>query len=267
MKKALEREAIILDVLKTREKLSTIEATEMLNVSESSVRRIFSSLENSGQAARVYGGIKLANKNELNYSFVESEYKKLNEKRTIGLQASLLIDDRDIVYLDCGTTIQQLAIALKARLVNRELHDIRVITNSLINMQILNEYCLVVLVGGQYHDNRKNFSGFTTEKFIQMFKFNKSFVGADGFTLSDGFMSSDTETSRLNEIVISLSDKSYVLIDSSKIGRNSFVRYATSDEVEAVITDAKVSEEYKLQCSKQKFQLITSSIASLQCDE
>ena len=258
MNKITERENVLLDILKTRTKLSTNEAKKILNISESSTRRIFHNLEEEGKIIRVYGGIKLAKPGDLNYSFIESESKNLPEKRSIAVRASQLVENNDIVYLDCGTTIQQLAIAIKTRIQNNDLRDIRIITNSMVNMQILNDYCVVVLIGGQYREHRKDFAGFASEKFVQNFKFSKSFLGADGFTIEDGFMATDTDTARLNEIIVTCSGKNYVLMDSSKIDSNSFVRYAPVVSIEALITDPGITDRFKSLCANSGFKVIIS---------
>jgi DeoR/GlpR family transcriptional regulator of sugar metabolism len=47
----------------------------------------------------------------------------------------------------------------------------------------------------------------------------------------------------MNQLVVERADHAYVLVDSSKFGRSSFVQYAGFGEVETVFTDAGLAEE------------------------
>ena len=69
MSKQTQRTETILNILKIRQRLTTIEAMELLDVSESTVRRLFSELEQEQKVIRRYGGIQLANKTPGEYSF------------------------------------------------------------------------------------------------------------------------------------------------------------------------------------------------------
>jgi DeoR/GlpR family transcriptional regulator of sugar metabolism len=61
--------------------------------------------------------------------------------------------------------------------------------------------------------------------------------------LNGGFMTTDERTSKMNQCVVERADYAYVLVDSSKFGKSSFVQYAGFDQVETVFTDAGLSRE------------------------
>lgn len=244
MSKILDRENILLDILKVQKKLSTAEATQLLNISESSARRLFTDLEKSNKITRVYGGIQLTSSTGFDptYSYDAFEKRNVLSKQSIANYASNLIYDNDILYFDCGTTMFQLALATKNRIANQELKNIRIITNSLPTLQLMNDVCDVILIGGKYREGRKDFAGYASEKFVRNFNYKKSFFGADGFDPVQGFTATDAETARMSELVISRSEKNYVLLDSSKICVLSFISFAEASSIEAAITDAEVPE-------------------------
>lgn len=250
MSKFIDRENMLLEILKVRKKLSTVEATQLLNISESSARRLFTDMEKSNKIIRMYGGIQLSSSSgfDPSYSFDVFEKKNVLSKQSIANYTSTLITDNDILYFDCGTTMLQLALATKNRILNSELNNIRVITNSLPNLQILNDVCDVILVGGKYREGRKDFAGYASEKFIRNFNYKKSFFGADGFDPVQGFTAMDAETARMSELVISRSEKNYVLLDSSKICVLSFISFADASVIEAVITDSEIDENKVAVC-------------------
>jgi len=249
MNKSLDRENIITNYLEVHGKLSTNDAISMLNISESSTRRLFAEMEKSNKVSRVYGGIKLPTVSlDYVYSFDELETKNSDAKQSIAQFAANLIENNDVIFLDCGTTILQLAIALKSRIQKSELHNISVLTNSLPNMNVLNDVCDVILIGGKYRSWRKDFSGFATEKFLRHFNYRKSFLGADGFDAEQGFTGSDRETARLMEEVITRSEKKYILLDASKLGVLSFVPFVSASNIDLAITDSSLTSEQALYC-------------------
>lgn len=256
MSKTHEREARIMDALMEEKKLSTEQVMSLLDISRSSARRFFLELEESGSVVRTLGGIQLVSVKELDYSFDDLESKNLDEKRQIACTAANLICEEDIVYFDGGTTLFQLAMVVRQKLQNRELQHIRVVTNSLANLQILNDCCDIILVGGSYRARRKDFAGYAAERFIQNFNYKKAFLGADGFDFSDGFMATDADTAKLNELVVKRSRESYVLMDSSKFGVQSFVSYARAADIKAVISDKNLDSAFEASCSQANLVVI-----------
>lgn len=256
MKKSIKREQMILNQLKVTSKLETREVMDLLNISKSTALRLFSDMEERGLLVRVFGGVQLANPMTPEYSFIDLEHKQLEEKKRIADYACNLIEDTDIIFLDCGTTTYQLSIALCERLQQGKLRNLQVFTNSIANMQILSEYCDVILIGGSYRPHRKDVAGIASVKFLSFFHFTQSFIGADGINLTDGFMTTDLNTAHLDEMVIARSARSIVLADSSKFGRRSFIGYAAPDQVDLVITDSSFDEEDVTHYQNQGFKSI-----------
>jgi DeoR/GlpR family transcriptional regulator of sugar metabolism len=254
--KMSEREILVLDALKNNEKLGIEDIASILGISESSVRRLVKFMGKNGKIIHIYGGIQRAPTTSTIYSFTEFEKKHILEKRAIAKCAAKFLKEKDAIYLDSGTTLFQLAIAIKESIINGELHDIRVITNSFANMEVLNEVCEVIIIGGKYISKRKAFEGFAAERFLQGFNYNKAFLGADGFDMKEGFMGTDTETTRLNEILIPRSDEVFVLINSHKIGIRSFVSYSSINQIKTIITDSNISPKIAKEFNNMNISLI-----------
>jgi DeoR family fructose operon transcriptional repressor len=258
MSKTQDREKIVLEALDQKKKISIDEVTSLLSISLSSARRLFIEMENSGKVVRTHGGIHLVSTKGSEYSFEELESRNLSAKQQISACAAETMADDDVVYFDSGTTLLQLAIAVKARLNAGTLRRIKVITNSFANLEVLQDSCHVILIGGEYHASRKAFAGYPSEKFVQNFLYKKAFLGADGLDLNEGFMTTDTDTAKLNEVVIKRSDASYVLLDSSKFGLRSFVSYASISEIRAIITDNGIDTDILAQCAKANLEILVA---------
>lgn len=238
MNKKASREEYILNALQSANRMTTGEAANILGISEATVRRIFSDLEKSGKVVRNYGGIQLA-ENTPSYSFEQREKIFQQEKIEIGRLAAAAVMDEDTIYLDCGTTIFQMALALSVRIAKNEFSSLRIITNSIANTQAIvpSPSCKVYLIGGEYNDRRRDFSGPLTEKYLSPFHFTKCFLGCDGMHIQSGFSSNQIDISSLNTRVIERSDAKYVLLDNSKFNQCSLIAYAGLSEIDGIFTN------------------------------
>ena len=239
LNKLNSREAYLMSIVNSSGQLTTNEAVELLGVSEATVRRLFSKLESEGRVTRNHGGIQLAAGYGSTYSFDLRDKYKRAEKIRIGQYAASLVEDGDTIYLDCGTTVSQMTRALGTRIVNGEFTSLNIITNSIANVQALppSSACCIILVGGRYHYDRRDFSGSLTEKFVSPFYFSKCFLGCEGVHATAGFFANQLDVSDLNTVVIRHSKKTAILTDCSKFERSSLVSYARLEEADMLITD------------------------------
>ena len=221
--------------------LTLAEAMDLLDVSESTARRMFAELEHSGVAIRVHGGIRCIEQAPTTYSFEFGAQMNIDKKAAIAATACDYLEDGDVIFCDSGTTIQCFCAELVRRL-RRDKLNIKVYTNSLANLELLSAYIPVHLVGGEYRANRKDFCGFLAEQALRGVYFTKSFVGADGCVDAKIFTTTDFETMRMNEIAMNNSRKTYMLTDSSKFSLSSHVAYAPVERIDTIVTDDGVPD-------------------------
>lgn len=245
MDKNEARERVLMNALNARGKMNTEDAMEMLEVSESTARRMFIRLENRGEIIRTIGGIQLVQENPMAYSFERINSQNLEQKVQIGILSAGLIEPGDVVYLDSGTTTVQICNALIRRINEDLLGDVTIFTNSLANLNVLSSVCTVHLIGGEYRIERRDFGGFMAEEAVKLVSFSKCFIGADGFVLPSGFTTTDFATASLNQIVLLRSGQKIVVADSSKFHRGSFVTHARTEDITCVITDKDIADETK----------------------
>lgn len=256
--KAIEREKVLMERLTRQRKLDLDEAVGLLEVSESTVRRIFSKLEESGKAIRTHGGLTLISDNLAEYSFETLINSRHAEKMAIGACAAREIRSGDILYIDCGTTVLALCISLVTLIRENAISDIQIFTNSLANLEALSPTLRVNLIGGRYRPNRKDFAGYLSEMTLRELHFTKCFLGTDGITASNHFCATDFDTAALNQIVTQNADKVYVLCDSTKFGKASLVSYADASSVNVVITDGAANRTVKESFKAQDVEVITA---------
>lgn len=250
-----DREQLLMARLSVVQKLSLAEAMELLNVSESTARRMFAKLERDGAAIRTHGGVQAVGGAMTMYSFERGARTNIEKKTAIARQAVSYLEDGDVVFCDSGTTIQCMCAELVSRLREEKL-KIKLYTNSLANLELLAPHMQVNLVGGEYRAYRKDFCGYLTEQALQGLRFTKSFVGADGCVGEGQFTTTDFDTARMNQIAMRNSEKTFMLADSSKFGNSSHVAYASIENLHTVITDCKIASAALARLQGHKAQIV-----------
>ena len=150
-------------------------------------------------------------------------------------------------------------MSLINRIKNENISDIVILSNSLTNFNPIANYCKVILLGGEVRLSRLDVCGSVAEEVLKKFHITKAFLGADAININKGFMTTDERTARMNEIVLTDADTSYVLTDSSKFDKASFISYAKPDVISEVVTDWNLQHEIK-----QKFRQIGYAIKEVE---
>ena len=269
MNKAEIREKDIMALLRVSGKVSVAEAMALLDVSESTVRRLFNKLEADGLAVRTYRGISINTVSGAreSYSFEKNELFRADEKVEIGEAAEALIEEGDTIYLDSGTTVLKLCAAIAHRCAlgsgggadakyAEKYGGVTVFTNSLANLNLLSEYMNVCLIGGEFRPHRQDFCGYLTDEVIKKLHFTKCFVGADGYSVKNGLTASDFDTARINQLVVAGSEKRILLADTSKAGKTSVIHYAPIGSVDTLVTNKGLDADTKAALLKMNIKVI-----------
>lgn len=245
IKKTAASENILLKEMQLNGCVTLKEAMKKFGMSEATVRRLFARMEEKGLGIRSHGKISLPDSTYNFYRYEASEELYVKEKKAIAEEAVKLVRNGDVLFLDSGTTVCLFSMALAEALRQKNKHDIKVFTNSYMIINILNDLAEVVLIGGTYRPNRKDFCGYMAEKAMRDCHFDKSFLGTDGYNAIAGFTTTDFESARICETAIERSDNTVILMDSHKYKKAAVISFSKGENISAVITDHKLSEEGK----------------------
>ncbi len=237
------RSSRLLEMLQLNRRLGVKTVADSLGISVATVRRLLARLESDGKVIRTHGGVRLAPHLGADYSYYVSSTHRSREKALIGRAAADLVISGEKLFLDSGTTVLKLAEALALRAQTGSVKNVVVLTNSLALVEALARWCRVMLVGGDVRVERRDVCGPVTEETLRQFHVNRAFLGADAIHIKSGFMTTDERTGKMNEIVLHNAAHSYVLADSEKFNRDSFVRYAELGDIETIFTDPGISED------------------------
>ncbi|HHV75432.1 MAG TPA: DeoR/GlpR transcriptional regulator [Thermoanaerobacterium sp.] len=233
-----ERRMKIAEILSKDKSITVSELSEILGVSESTIRRDLKMLEIDGFIQRTHGGAILNTHTHYEPSFVEKEDYELPSKMQIGKMAASLIEEGDSVIFDAGTTTLMIAKSLQ------DIH-LTVVTNSpIIAIELSNRNNIELIVtGGIERLNTKALVGPIAEMVIRNFKVDKAFIGANAISYENGLMTPDIIEANTKKAMIDVSNEVYAVVDHTKFGKKSFVKFADISDITAIITDDELDYE------------------------
>jgi DeoR family transcriptional regulator, fructose operon transcriptional repressor len=243
MKKSELRTSGLLEMLQINKRLGVQMMADSLGVSVATVRRLLTRLEADGKVIRTHGGARLSPHLGTDYSYYLAAAHRSREKALIGRAAAEVVVSGDRLFLDSGTTVLKLAESLSLCVQSGTLKNLVVLTNSLALVESMARWSKVILVGGEVRAERRDVWGPITEETLRQFHVSKAFLGADAIRTGSGFLTTDESTAKMNEIVLRNASQAFVLADSEKFRRDSFVQYAALGDVECIFTDAGVTAD------------------------
>lgn len=223
-----KRLEIILDTLEKEEAVSNKILMDKLSVSESTLRRDLSYLQDMGKITRVHGGAVLNNIAASEINFTDNQKTKQNEKAIIGKKAAKLIKDAKFIYLDAGSTCHALIKYLSPG------KDVIVVTNGLMHVDdLISKNISTILLEGKIKPSTKVTTGIKTLDAISKYNFDLAFIGANGFD-ERGFYTADPNEAVVKAKAIENSTRAYILADKSKENIKYYQTIATRDEIKLI---------------------------------
>ena len=230
-----QRFDIILKLLEEKKSVTVTELRELLDASESTVRRDITALDKAGKLTKVFGGAVALNHKVTAYEPTVAQKSELNkeEKQKIAKYAASLITPDDFVYLDAGTT---------TGLMLEYLAGVRAafVTNAVSHAQTLAKMGIrVYLIGGELKSSTEAVVGSQAMQMIQMYHFTKGFFGTNGVSKRHGFTTPDPNEALVKQEAMRQTERCYVLADSQKFGMVSSVTFGVFEEA-TILTETAV---------------------------
>lgn len=203
---------------------------QLLDSSESTVRRDLGELEQEGRLHRVHGGAELFHSLQEELSNQEKSVKNSQIKQALAQKASRFVYDNDVIFIDAGTTTEFLLPFLQGK-------NVTVVTNSIHHATRLVDLSIkTIIIGGYVKQTTDASIGSVALEQIRQMNFDKAFLGMNG--VDEAYLTTpDMEEAVIKKAVIPNAKVSYILVDGTKIGQVSFVKVAAIDQV-TIITEA-----------------------------
>jgi DeoR/GlpR family transcriptional regulator of sugar metabolism len=236
-----QRHRAILDYLAAKQFARSSTLSDLMAVSEATIRRDFLLLERHGEIERMHGGAILSQRMRTEPAFSSSETAHPLEKQWIGKVAAGLVESGDTVFVNFGTTTSQVIRHLLRR---TDIADVSIVTNNLSALlEPDGSGFEIILVGGSFRRHSYSVVGrFATQAIRQIFA-NKAFIGVDGISPKYGSttpVSAEAEISRL--MIDHTQGKVVVVADHSKWGVVSNFEIAPLSLIDTLIMDKGLSK-------------------------
>ncbi len=237
----IPRHAQILKLLSLLRTVSVSDFAQKLDVSEVTIRKDLSQLEEMGCLIRTHGGAQMAEDTRILKTIEVRQKERITTKQCIARKARQLVREGETIYIDAGSTCLLLASELKDA-------SLRVVTNSIDVMVMLSGCTGISLVslGGSYRREAGSFVGPMAIEALRMLHIETCFLGTTGFSASGVFSSQNLIESQLKQKVLEMSRRRIVLADSAKFGMEAFSIFARAGDVDVLITDKDFSHVKEL---------------------
>ena len=235
-----ERHSRILALLQQSGSISVAQLSERFRVSEVTIRKDLSYLEQQKKLYRTHGSAILISPYISDRHVNEKEKKNVVEKQAIGAAAAALIAQNDSIIIASGTTMAFLAREIKPE------GRLTVITAAVPVTQILSQDpdIDVIQLGGITRTSSVSVVGPFAEQMLRNFNCSKLFIGVDGVDPEFGLTTTNMLEASLNRAMIEAAQKVVVLADSSKFGRRGFSKICDLQSVDRIITDSNIQPLY-----------------------
>ncbi|QNQ52231.1 transcriptional repressor AgaR [Serratia liquefaciens] len=236
----VKRRELIIDQLCREGSVRVEQLSAQFSVSSVTIRSDLRQLEKSGCAVRAYGGAMLNKQFAFDRPLQDKGRINRDVKYAIACAAAELVNDGDAIILDSGSTTSQMAQQLVGK------KDLVVMTNALnIAFELANnEQVDLMVVGGSVRRKSWSLYGPAAEQHMRQFRFDKLFLGVDGFDLLSGITTPDPGEAQLNRAMCDVAREVIAVADASKFGRTSFCMIREIGQIQHLVTDSRIPENY-----------------------
>ncbi|MBZ2174017.1 DeoR/GlpR family DNA-binding transcription regulator [Schnuerera sp. xch1] len=229
--------------------------SEHFGVSEITIRRDLTKLEENGYISRTYGGARKRKPLAQETIYDEKKLKNHDIKVKIAEKAIKLIDDKMTIFLDAGTTTFELA----NQIFHSNLKDLTVLTND-INIAYylynLNDI-QVLMIGGTIKKRIGNTQGFLTKQSLSALYYDMAFVGTSAISKNLMLFTPSEEKVELKRLMVKNCDASVLLVDKSKLGQAGLYYVNHVKDFDYVVTDIQLDDDQSNLIEKYNTEIIS----------
>jgi DeoR family transcriptional regulator, fructose operon transcriptional repressor len=237
---AEERQQAMAQQITQQGRLSVADLAATFDVTTETVRRDLSALERIGLIRRVHGGAVPAGSLSVIESGVgERETAHSQAKDAIAAAAvSLLPPAGSSIIVDAGTTTGRLAAALPRD------HRLTVITHAVPVAARLagSPHIELHLLPGRVRPTTQAAVGSDTVAALADLRADVAFLATNGLTLDHGLSTPDRDEAATKRAIVAAARRTVALADSSKIGVESSIRFATLADLDVLVTDSGIED-------------------------
>ncbi len=230
---AVDRRRRILQRVAEEQTIKIGELARELNVSEMTIRRDISRLEQDGFLRHTYGGATAHITKSIELAFNARALEHAAEKRLIGMRAAEELAYPAVLFVGAGTTAEQFSLFLSAS------PELQVITGSLPVASLLGSRPVrVIALGGAVREEELACVGPIATASVARYRTDVVVIGAAGVSARFGVTELDDDIAEVNRTAIEHGSKLVVLADASKIGADASAIVAPAKAISTLVTSS-----------------------------
>lgn len=237
---AEQRRRKILEYIQEAGSAKVSHLSQMLRVTEPTIRQDLAKLEKDGLVVRKHGGAFL--KTIPGQIHFESSRQIQNQrlKQLIGKVTAEYVHSGDSIILDSGTTTLEIASQLEQKI------KLKVVTPDIgIAIRLGSTFNEIIMTGGEFKPMDFSFTGELAAKFFDSNIFvNKLFLGVAGISSEGRLTCPSMSQIPVKQAMMSAAKEIFIVADSTKFGKVDFAYLGDIAQAQHLVTDSGIPEQY-----------------------
>ena len=256
------RQSDILNIARSQGRVTVEDLARRFDVSAQTIRKDLNDLCELRSLTRVHGGAIIASGVE-NLSYEARRFVASEEKRAIGRAAAELIPNGCSLFINIGTTTEEVASALTSH------EDLLVITNNLNVAMLLYRYprIEVIVTGGSVRRADGAVIGSSANQLFQEFKVDYAIIGASAIDEEGALLDFDYREVQAAQAIIQNARSTMLVADSTKFRRTAPVRIAHISQIQTFVTDAALPPGLAAVCQHRGTRVVQAMTESSEADD
>jgi DeoR/GlpR family transcriptional regulator of sugar metabolism len=240
-----KRRIEIKNILDNNQSISVGNLSKLFKVSEITIRRDLTKLDEEGSLEKVHGGaIAKAFKEEYHPIYIEDIKQNKEKKERIAREAAKLVSDGSSIILESGTTCLEIVYNLS------EKKNLAVFTASVPLAYELWKIALgrtdfeVNICGGLIEAKSNTLIGSSAVQYFNNISADITFMGAVAVSVQQGYVTTSSQMDAdVTRAIVKNSRRLILVADSSKFTQNAHIKVFPLSALEAVITDSDIDKK------------------------
>ncbi len=248
-----ERQKEILNKAKSKGRVIVDRLSAFFNVSPQTIRKDINELCNMQLLQRVHGGAIVGSSIE-NVGYEARKLLAPEGKRAIGKRAAELIPNNCSLFINIGTTTEQVARALVSH------RGLMAITNNIKAIDILRSSpgIELIIAGGVVRRTDGGIVGVAAVDFINQFKVDYAVIGVSAIDEDGLLLDYDLSEVRVAQAIIKNSRHVIMVADMMKLSRNAPVRIGHISQIDTLVIDEQPSEAFCNLCADNDVAIVVA---------
>jgi DeoR family transcriptional regulator, aga operon transcriptional repressor len=234
-----ERRRRIREILGRQGRVTVNELSKLFRVTAVTIRSDLDTMAAEGALIRDRGGAMAHTSTTLAVAFEKRAVQNREQKRHIGRVASRLVNDRETIIMDAGSTVMEMALSLPSE---KPCTIVTTALNVAARVGAL-ERVNVLIAGGSLSRETISTVGALAERDLENLIVDKLFLSTQAFDAEHGLTDDSFDIARVKAAMIRSARRVILLADSSKWDNSAFAKIAPLGEIDVLITDSGLSRD------------------------